>query len=64
MWVINLKKMFTLEKNLFFYFLVALISIGIAYGSGDRDLEEAKELIDSKIPCSELAEDQLEYMGD
>ena len=56
--MINLKKTFTL------YFLIALLSVGIVFSHAEEDFEEAKQIIESKIPCSQLTEDQLEHIGD
>jgi len=57
-WVINLKKI------VFLCFLIALLSIGIAFSHTEDVFKEAEQLIESKIPCSELTEEQLEHIGD
>ena len=46
--------------------IIALLSVSIvfAHGDGEDDLAMAKQLIDSKVSCSELNDAQLELMGD
>lgn len=54
--VVNLKKTLI-------YFLILIFSIGIVYANME-DFAETKKIIDSKIPCSKLTENQLEVFGD
>jgi hypothetical protein len=56
--VINLKKI------IFLCFLTALLGVGIVFSHTGNVFEEAKQIIDAKIPCSELTEEQFEYIGD
>lgn len=54
-----------MNKSIVLYFLVAMLSIGIAFSQSDEEIfKEAKQLIDAKTPCSELNEAQLEHIGD
>ena len=53
-----------MKKILMLYSLIALLSIGIAFSHGEDELADAKQIIENKVPCSELTEDQLEHMGD
>lgn len=50
-------------KNIIVYFLILIFSIGIVYSISD-EFAEAKRIIDSKTPCSQLNENQLEIVGD
>src|SRR3989338_10277772 len=53
-----------MKKILMLYSLIALLSIGIAFSHGEDELADARQIIENKVPCSELTEDQLEHMGD
>ncbi len=44
--------------------VLLMIVFSAAAAAHDGDFDEAKQLIESKVPCSELAEGQLEIMGD
>ena len=50
-------------KNIIIYFLIFIFSIGIV-SAGTEDFSEAKKLINTKIPCSKLTENQFEIIGD
>jgi len=43
---------------------LAFLALGGFIGSAHEDFSEAKTLIESKISCSELTDDQLEEIGD
>src|SRR3989338_993351 len=53
-----------MKKILMLYSLIALLSIGIAFSHGEDELADARQIIENKVQCSELTEDQLEHMGD
>ena len=53
-----------MKKILMLYSLIALLSVGIVFSHGEDELADAKQIIENKVPCSELTEDQLEHMGD
>src|SRR3990167_8231874 len=53
-----------MKKMLMLYSLIALLSVGIVFSHGEDELADAKQIIENKVPCSELTEDQLEHMGD
>jgi putative membrane protein len=63
-WVMTLIKNMVDSKILVFSVVIGLLLIGAAYATGGHDLEEAKELIDAKVSCSQLTEEQLEHIGD
>lgn len=44
--------------------LILLLSVGLVSASGDHNLEEAKQLIDSEISCDTLSDEQLESIGE
>ncbi|MBI2654347.1 hypothetical protein HYX02_06085 [Candidatus Woesearchaeota archaeon] len=57
--------MINLNKNIVLYLIIALLSIGIAFAHSDEmGFADAKQIIENKVPCSQLTEDQLEHMGD
>ncbi len=45
------------------YLLIFILSIGFVFADAG-EFAEAKKLIDAKIPCSKLTENQLEIIGD
>lgn len=51
-------------KKIIVLLIALILSAGAAFSHEDDTFQEAKELIKSKIPCSELTEDQLEHLGD
>ncbi len=55
--VVDLKKIIAL-------FIALILSAGAAFSHEDDTFQEAKDIIKSKIPCSELTEEQLEHLGD
>ncbi|MBI2542270.1 hypothetical protein HYV80_06180 [Candidatus Woesearchaeota archaeon] len=50
-------------KNNAIYLLIFILSMSFAFADAEN-FAEAKKLIDSKIPCAQLAEGQLESIGD
>ena len=53
-----------MKKIFILYFLIALLSVGIAFSHGEEELADAKQIIENKVPCSELTEEQLEHIGE
>ena len=45
-------------------FAIILILLGVSFAFADSNFEEAISIIESKTPCRELSEDQLELIGD
>ena len=44
-------------------FLLGIVAV-LAQESPDSEIEEGRKLVESKISCNELSEEQLEAMGD
>lgn len=54
-----------MNKNIALYFIIAILSIGIAFSHSDEaEFADAEQIIENKVPCSELTEGQLEHIGD
>ncbi len=51
-------------KKLVWFLFAMLIIIGMVYGHGEDEFDEAKQLIKDKVLCAELTEEQLEMIGD
>lgn len=52
-----------MKKILLFTIAILLLSIGLV-SAHEHNREEAKQLIDSKIDCDKLSDEQLEMIGD
>ncbi len=55
--------MISLKKILILYSLIALLSVGIVFSHGEEDFADAKQIVENKVPCSELTEEQLDHIG-
>lgn len=54
-----------MQKSVFIIFLLLLVSTAFAHmGEEAEDFSEAKELVDSKVSCDNLTEEQLEEIGE
>lgn len=51
-------------KNAFFVIVILLLSMGLVNAVSQEELNEAKELIDSKVSCDKLTDEQLEIIGE
>ncbi len=54
-----------MKKTLVVLFsLIALLAVGTAFSHGEEDSADAKQIVENKVPCSELTEEQLEHIGE
>jgi len=51
-------------KKFFGWIIVLMFGFGAVGADSNHDFTQAKEIVDSKVPCSELTKDQLERIGD
>ena len=51
-------------KQLFTIIFVLMLTISIVYAHGEETFAVAESIIESKIPCEQLDDNQLEYLGD
>ena len=53
-----------MKKTIFTIAVLSLLMAALVTAHGEEGFAAAEELIDSKVPCSELSEEQLELIGD
>ncbi|MBI2650867.1 hypothetical protein HYX01_00140 [Candidatus Woesearchaeota archaeon] len=58
----NIKNM--LLKNIFAFLMLFLLAAAIAFAHDEENFAETKRLIDSKIQCDKLTDEQLRHIGD
>lgn len=53
-----------MKKIVFVFGIILLISFSLVSAHGEETFAQAEELIESKVSCDELTDDQLEVIGD
>lgn len=53
-----------MKKTIFIFSIILLLSPGLVFAHGEEIFTEAEELIESRISCDQLTNDQLEIIGD
>ena len=53
-----------MKKTIFILSIILLLNLNLAFAHGEETFAQAEELIESKISCDQLSEEQLEVIGD